>query len=506
MGTYDGSVLMGRHALRYGLYLQDAVTFNNRLTLNVGLRFDYQSTSYPSAFKDVGGDPMSLYVGETYIKPYTQALWPEYFPDGINPFEYQDMEDWNNIYTWTDLSPRIGITYDLFGNQKTALKASYSRYSGVLTGYGPHPLSRRTLRTTWYDTNPNPGIDPTTPWLMIDEEDDFVVYPYDYRVLSLEYNERAVDPNLSSPKTDEFLLGIQHELFSDFAFRFNFIYKNNFNENASVLYSFDDDEYWYHYDLPAAKDYWVPFTAIVPGMDDYPDSTVTIYTRSNNAPPSYSRRTNVPELRRQYWTFESSFNKRMSRGWQFQGSVEVSKTWGNNGGYYRDETPGSPNYFTNRGGRLNIDIPLMIKLSGTVDLGSGILLSGYFRHFAQEPWGRTANIRPPADWAAANNVAREYYGVLIEPQDTRRDKKYSALDLRLEKQFMIRGFRLGLFVDIYNVLGYTNIDIGQQDIYRYNPSAENVNEPGNVTLDSDYKVISGAEGLRTINLSLRISF
>jgi len=507
MGTYDGSVFRPREAFRVGTYIQDSLTFGNRLTVNVGLRFDYQTTSYPASFSDVGGDPMSLYVGENYIKPYTKETFPEYFPDGINPFEYREMGDWDNIYKWTDLSPRVGITYDLFGDGKTALKASYSRYTGILATYGPHPLARRTLRTTWYDTNPNPGVPQETPWLMIDEDDDFVVYPYDYRALSLDYCKISVDPDYSSPKTDEFLLGIQHELFNDFAFGFTFLNKRTFNISESVLYSFDLDEYWYHYDQPSAKEFWVPFTAVVPGLGDYADSTVTLYTRSNNAPPLYRRTTNVPELERKYWTFEFSFNKRMSNGWQLQGSVAYSKAYGNSGGYYRDATPGSPNYFVNRVGRINIDVPLMIKLSGTANLGYGFLLSGSYRHFSGEPWARTASIRPPADWCVANNVSREYYSVLIEPQDTRRYKSYDFIDLRLEKQVAIRGsMKLGLFLDVYNLFGYTALDVGQQDVYRYNPSGENVSEPENVTPSSTYQVISGVQGLRTITLGLRLTF
>ena len=30
--------------------------------------------------------------------------------------------------TWTSIAPRAGVVYDLFGNQKTALKSSIGRY------------------------------------------------------------------------------------------------------------------------------------------------------------------------------------------------------------------------------------------------------------------------------------------------------------------------------------------------------------------------------------------
>jgi len=95
---------------------------------------------------------------------------------------------------------------------------------------------------------------------------------------------------------------------------------------------------------------------------------------------------------------------------------------------------------------------------------------------------------------------------MIEPQDARRYKNYDFIDLRLEKQFFVKGFRVGLFADIYNLLAYKAIDVGQQDVYRYNPSAENVSEPENATRTSTYQEISGVKGLREISLSIRISF
>ena len=33
-----------------------------------------------------------------------------------------------NVPNWKDVDPRVGVSYDLFGNGKTALKASVGRY------------------------------------------------------------------------------------------------------------------------------------------------------------------------------------------------------------------------------------------------------------------------------------------------------------------------------------------------------------------------------------------
>jgi hypothetical protein len=77
--------------------------------------------------------------------------------------------------TWKDISPRIGVAYDLFGNGKTAVKASMNKYvAGVTangTGAAANPISRlvNSGARTWTDgLNGNakdnfPQCDPLNP-------------------------------------------------------------------------------------------------------------------------------------------------------------------------------------------------------------------------------------------------------------------------------------------------------------------------------------------------------
>jgi hypothetical protein len=81
-----------------GIYAQDQWTIN-RITLNLGLRFDYLNSK----------------------------LETQDFPAGtFVPARHLDAQ--SDLPSWKDLGPRIGIAYDLFGNGKTAVKTSLSRY------------------------------------------------------------------------------------------------------------------------------------------------------------------------------------------------------------------------------------------------------------------------------------------------------------------------------------------------------------------------------------------
>ena len=81
-----------------GLYAQDQWTIK-RLTANYGVRVDFLKSAV---------DPQDIAAG-----PFTPAR----HYDGIE-----------NVPNWKDISPRLGAAYDLFGNGKTALKASVGRY------------------------------------------------------------------------------------------------------------------------------------------------------------------------------------------------------------------------------------------------------------------------------------------------------------------------------------------------------------------------------------------
>ena len=311
-GAEEGSSVIIHKSRRIEAYFQDSATLANRLTLNIGLRYDRSWGWQPAATKGASGNPLSVWLGENIISPYIAETYPDQFPNGLNPWGELSSDEWKDIMAWDSWSPRIGITYDVFGSGKTGLKASFSRYTEYLMiQYFStlHPLRAQSFGFYWIDTNLNGQIE---------QADSFIPMPSDFRVMDQEFSRSKLDPDTTSPLTDEFTVGIWHELFKDFSLGLNFIYKEKKNILEDGLYSPDTDEWWNSLDRTAAQEYWVPFSTTVPS-DVYGDVDVTIYISKlpPDAPLFFYRLTNMPDLKRTHWAFELLLNKRMA------GSLQV---------------------------------------------------------------------------------------------------------------------------------------------------------------------------------------
>lgn len=122
-----------------GLYLQDQYTLN-RLTLSAALRWDRASSYAP-----VEGNGVSM------TSPFNAA------PISIDKTPGVD--------AYNDLSPRVGVGYDVFGNGKTALKFRWGRYLGFasndppFTSKNPAATLVASVSRNWTDSNNNKVVD-----------------------------------------------------------------------------------------------------------------------------------------------------------------------------------------------------------------------------------------------------------------------------------------------------------------------------------------------------------
>jgi hypothetical protein len=129
---FDGGYVM---SAELGLYAQDRWTVR-KMTVNAGVRFDYLSGYFPENT-----------LGPARWVPNRNVTFPK-----------------TDAVSWKDISPRLGIVYDLFGDGRTAIKASLGRYVQASGGannatigapVSPTSASANQVSRAWEDTNRN---------------------------------------------------------------------------------------------------------------------------------------------------------------------------------------------------------------------------------------------------------------------------------------------------------------------------------------------------------------
>ena len=482
---------------RLSLVLQDSMTFAQRLTLNLGIRFDRSNASQSSLLKLASGNQISVTLGENLIEPVAN----------INPYDEIQASPWKNMITWNVFSPRLGLVFDVFGDGKSLFNLSYSRYTeqtmlNYATSLSPFgPTSNHSFY--WYDENMDASVD---------ENDTFVPYPEDYRLYDPDISQNRIASEITSPHTNEITIGLHQQIFSDFSVRLSYISKIKKDVYENVLYSPDFEGDWYTTELDT-EGWWMPFQTIIPENDDYEDTPVTIYFPSMDAPLLFERFKNVPELSRKYRGFEIAFNKRMSHNWQLTGSVTISQTTGNIGiGFFASSgatvAADTPNSFVNikKDARLDYDRPFILKLAGTYRFPFDIYLSFFYLYTSGIPWARSVTIFPPSQEGTENTVSALPVTVFLENPGTRRTEAYENLNIRVEKEFALsRSKRISFLIDVFNVLGNQYQNIVRNDGGFWYPSEENSTE-GIRVVDPSYKKVRSLQGARSFRFGLNLKF
>ena len=169
-----------------GLYVQDAWTIR-RLTITPGLRYDYFNTTSPAQ-----SSPAGRFVP---ARQFAAVAIP----------------------TFHDVSPRLGVAYDLFGNGRTALHGGINKYVERMAPdfsirYNPNSPDMDTR--TWNDAN----------------RDDIVqeneLGPSQNLRFGIASSTRP-DSNLKRPYNVEYNVGIDHQLTASISAGFSY-YRRTF--------------------------------------------------------------------------------------------------------------------------------------------------------------------------------------------------------------------------------------------------------------------------------------
>ena len=373
-------------------FVNDAFTVGDGLTVTAGLRFDH-----------------------------SRAISPDLHAVDLDGRETRDIvHGLGTLYTWNLWSPRLGVTAKLGAAGRTILRASYGRfYQGVLTGEigSFHPGATSVITR------------------------DFVAMDGDFTRIRTIVDPRTLqfDPDMRAPRTDEYAIGVDHEIGRRLAVAAAYIHKNG-----------TDFIGW----TDTAGQYTEETRPLADGR------TVPVFVLSGAAADRRFRLLNPEGYSLRYHGLVMAVDKRRANGWQAFASYTWSRTSGlqsssgtsaagaqvstvappNNQTFGRD-----PNDLTNANGRLANDRPHILRFAGSVDVPkTGVMISANVGHFSGKPWAATAFVNLPQ-----NPQQR----VQLEPRGARRLSSQTSLDLRLSRRIVAGGFgRIDLMLDVLNAL------------------------------------------------------
>lgn len=409
--NFNGGFDRKEQMLNIGLFAQDTWTVSNHLTLNLGLRYDYQSLIWPVQGMD------------------QSAIWNP-FGDPVD----KSMPVKTTPMKWNDISPRVGLIYDLFADGTTLFKASWARYVqpnqvGWINIAHPNGWFAYTV---WLNRNTGAPVRYTPFWSPGSE-------------VGLGYG----DNKLSAPYANELTLALEREMWEDWSMGLRYIKKWDRN----LIHSVDATRL----DIDALMDngdlIWLGYEN-VNVTDPYTGNQVTFYNEIDTSRNTEEYIVNPTGAYRNYDGVEFTLNKRYSHGW----SINASYVYQNSSGTISTARGGQslgtstlyhdPNAHTNNDGRFPFESRHQVKITGLLKGPLGINLSGYFRYMSGQRWTRTVS----SDYLGGVGFLNQgNTNIFAEKRGDRGLPDQTLLDLRVEKAFKIKNWRFLVFADIFNV-------------------------------------------------------
>ena len=390
----------------YGAFLNDSWRVSNRLTANIGVRFDRYRAFLPAQVHDAGR--------------FNPA--PIDFPENTNVVDF-------NLF-----APRLGITYDVRGDGRTVAKFNYGNYwwnPGADFLFNVNENSNAWWRRyRWSDGNGDGRWNPGEEGALVSNRGGAAL--------------ESLDPDLNNTRTNEIATFLEQEVMANFGVRIGYVWRGQRDQFARIN---------------AAQPY-AAFTVPVNVPDPGPDGRVG--TGDDGAPlaaldlaPEYrgltpvNITTNVPDGDADFHTFEITGTKRMSSRWSLLASYGYTKSFDNGNTTYQGNAvrqnflPATPNDKINTDNGRHVYSRQNIKLSGTWNSPFwDISVSPMLRYQEGYPFGRTF----------AANLSYGSVRFLAEPMGTQHQDDIVITDLRVEKTFRLPNRRdISGFFDLYNM-------------------------------------------------------
>ena len=404
----------------FGLYIQDDWQITDRLEVNLGLRWDYEDNAVNNDYRT----PTNIRNMLAAIENLPAYNFPSYF-------KYTDyITDGRDAFTGA-FQPRIGFSYDVFGDERTVIFGGAGRYYDRVgfnfafdERFKPQQFNKEIFfsvaggmrggvnTVAWNPIYLTPaGLDPL-----------LAATPGSGEVFLL-------NNNMEPPRTDQFNFGVRQKL-GDFQTALTLAYGKTENLFA-----------WYI--ANAGSETGNRFSGPTPGSVGFPQYRNLIFFGNNDAEQTFKAL---------YLTVDKPYDTASNWGMQFSYTLSDAKRNGSrdNGltGFDFDyNRPGlSPTFPTNQDERHHIvasgivGLPMDFRLSGILTLGSGLPFTQFVCPTATNP---------DICWNGGRPEKRSF---IIKDAFA-----YRQVDLRLTKSFDIfNGQSVELILDAINVFNFRN--------------------------------------------------
>jgi carboxypeptidase family protein len=389
----------------YGWYVKDSWRPTNKLTLNLGVRWEYQHSYLPEQDYDGARD----------------------FPT-VFPAKHVDKVD---VQTFNRVVPRLGVAYDLGG--KSVVKATWGLYNYILGDtYGDVFAATATANAVflWHDLNGDKLWQPNETNLNVNGP-DFV------SITAASNYERS--PQLKQPDTWETTASVERELAPSLGFRAMYINK----VVSGSLETINTKRPFSAYSIPLTRRDPGP-DGILGNSDDGGRITLYDYAASyRGAAFVNSKRVNADNTDRHH-SMEFTLTKRASDRWMGQVSYFAVKNHRWLSGTFQNP---NDEFFP-----LDETWSWAGSVSGSYRLPYDVSISGFLQSRAGVKGQRT-NIFRTADPDGGPSIAQNGNTTIrLEPYGSRSLAAFNILNLRANKDFRLGGGRrLAIDFDVFNL-------------------------------------------------------
>jgi len=397
-----------------GMFVQDQWTLK-RMTINAGVRLE----SFNARIRDQVSNPGRFAPERTFAEQ-------------------------PNLPNWFDVAPRLGFSYDVFGNARTAVKASLGRYmAGQALSFPQryNPLQLQSDTRTWRDTNGD----------NIAQEAE--IGPNNNNAFGLPVQTIRPDEDIQREYDLEYTAQLQHEVRNGLSVSLGYFRRTRHDQRLTDYTEISDSDY-------TVVNVVSPLDGtVIPVYNLNPSKRGSVLRLDTNTP-------NQDRRRRTYNGVQLGFNARLGGaqffgGWTLDRIVSVQCD--------SIENPGvtSPTPFTNYHfcDQSQLDMPFLheVKFAGSYTLPWwGIQANVAFQSYNGAPLFTRWNIAPTTRYAAGcpgpcrpgelvipNQTLPSYVLDLVAPGQYFYDR-LNQLDFGVRKIVRIGRYQVSGQFDLFN--------------------------------------------------------